>query len=114
VDATELRAFVGLLLLGGVLCSNREPVKEMWTTDPAIARPIFAATMTRDRFLELHRHVTFDDVSTREQRRETDRLAPIRDVVESFAEKFRRFYNPNYNITVDEHLVPFRGHCPFR
>ncbi|GBP62620.1 PiggyBac transposable element-derived protein 4 [Eumeta japonica] len=49
-----------------------------------------------------------------DERRESDRLAPIRDVWEKFIENCKKWYKPGSYITVDEQLVGFRGRCPFR
>ena len=51
----------------------------------------------------------FDNLSTREGRRLSDKLAAFRDIWEMFNQ-----YTPGRYLTVDEQLVPFRGNCPFR
>src|SRR5678815_193708 len=59
----------------------------------------------------------FDDKETSETglgRNRRDRLAPIRDVFESWVATLSQSFIPYENVTVDEQLVGFRGHCPFR
>lgn len=114
LDVIELKAFVGLLLLLGVLSSKKEPINEIWSTDSAITRPVFRACMSRKRFLDIHRNITFDDVQTRAERKQADKLAAFRNMADAFAERFRRYYHPSAHVTIDEHLVAFRGHCGFR
>lgn len=46
--------------------------------------------------------------------RQTDKLAPIRDVFDSFVEKCKTAYTPFQNVTIDEKLEAFRGRCSFR
>ena len=57
-----------------------EPVAKLQTTNIAYARPLFRATMVRDHFFQTLRVVCFDDKSTRNRQRSTDKLAPIRNV----------------------------------
>ncbi|CAJ1074266.1 piggyBac transposable element-derived protein 4-like [Xyrichtys novacula] len=47
-------------------------------------------------------------------RRAADKLAAVREVWDMWSERLLSPYNPRPEITVDEQLVPFRGHCPFR
>ncbi|CAE1153072.1 unnamed protein product [Acanthosepion pharaonis] len=55
----------------------------------------------------------FDDFNTREQRRGTDRFAPIRKVWDTFLLACGTRYIPHEFLTVDEQLLAFRGRCPF-
>ena len=43
-----------------------------------------------------------------------DSLGPIRDVFESWVATLVQSFVPYENVTIDEQLVGFRGHCPFR
>ncbi|XP_025991729.2 piggyBac transposable element-derived protein 4-like [Solenopsis invicta] len=104
LELSELRAYFGLLLFGGVFRSYGEE----------IGRPIFRATMSRDRFQKITRCIRFDNRADRAERRVRDKLAPIRNVYEKWNKNLSRLYNPGENITVDEQLVPFRGRCPFK
>lgn len=70
--------------------------------------------MPRTRFQLLSAFIRFDDYQTRDHRRETDKLAPIRDIFNIFVENCKKSYQPNINLTVDEQLVSFRGRCSFR
>ena len=77
-------------------------------------RPIFRATMPRERFKVILRFLRFDDFSTRTERSKTDNLAPIRYIFDSVIKRFPLAYIPGKYITVDEHLCRFRGKCKFR
>ncbi|XP_031343697.1 piggyBac transposable element-derived protein 3-like [Photinus pyralis] len=86
----------------------------LWQTDPCFQRPIFSATMPRTRFSQISSWMRFDNKDTRENRRKTDKMAPIRDLSDSFINNCKKYYNSGSHLTVDEQLVPFRGRCPFR
>ena len=115
-DTTELEiyAYVGLLILSGVMRARKESIKELWTSNTKYRRPIFVATMSRNRFEQLQRFIRFDDFNTRAVRRATDRLAPIRDIMNMFVDACKRAVLPGPYLTIDEQLVGFRGRCPFR
>ncbi|XP_031327398.1 piggyBac transposable element-derived protein 4-like [Photinus pyralis] len=114
VDEIEIYAYIGLLICAGALKSNREPVGMLWQDDHCFKRPIYSATMPRTRFSQITSWMRFDDKDTREQRRQYDKLAPIRNVLEMFVNNCQKYYNPGSHLTIDEQLVPFRGRCPFR
>ncbi|KAK7877722.1 hypothetical protein WMY93_030536 [Mugilogobius chulae] len=112
IDAVDLRAYVGLLLLSGVYRSRGEAAASLW--DAQGGRSIFRATMSLKRFYAISSVIRFDDRETRAARRATDRLAAIREVWDSFVQRLPLLYTPGSDVTVDEQLVPFRGRCKFR
>lgn len=46
------------------------------------------------------------------QRREIDKLTPIRELFELFVENCKKYFLPSEYVTIDEQLVKFRGRCP--
>lgn len=70
--------------------------------------------MAYNRFRFLCRCIRFDDISTRQERRNLDKLAPIRDIFERFVSKCQSSVTPSAYLTIDEQLVAFRGRCPFK
>lgn len=112
VDWTDIEAYIGLLLLAGVYRSNNEALSSLWEAETG--RAIFRAVMSLRRFRTLSKVIRFDDRATRPARRESDKLAPIRDVWNLWVERLPLMFNPGQDITVDECLVPFRGRCPFK
>ena len=113
-NAEEIRAFIGFLILSGVLLAQKEPLHSLWEGDAAFQRPIFSATFGRNRFIELLRFIRFDDKESRKIREETDKLAAIREILEMIREKFQDAYYPSDSLTIDEQLIRFYGHCKFR
>ncbi|XP_045075401.1 piggyBac transposable element-derived protein 4-like [Coregonus clupeaformis] len=115
MDSTDLRAYVGLLILAGVYRSRGEAASSLW--DAESGRTIFRATMPLKVFHVYSRLLRFDDRQTRAERRAAggdDKLAAVREVWDKWVERLPLLYNPGADVTVDEQLVPFRGRCPFR
>ena len=102
-----------LLLYMGVLRSRKESVHALWSAQKGFW-PMFAATMSRDRFVSIKRYLRCDDLATRLQRRQGDKLAPIREIIDLFVKNCKESMNPNAELTIDEHFIAFRGNCPFR
>ena len=110
----ELYGLFGLLILNGVFRANKEPLNEIYSEDPNKSRPIFKASMPRERLKYLLRFLRFDDFSTRIERIKIDKLAPIRYVFEKIRCSLFDAYDPGKYLTLDEHLCRYRGRCPFR
>ncbi|XP_066246784.1 piggyBac transposable element-derived protein 4-like [Euwallacea similis] len=72
--------------------------------------------MSQKRFPFFIRSIRFDDRPTRRQRKETDKLAAIRQIFTLFNENCKSHYILGQNVTVDEmFLLPaFRRRCGFR
>ena len=100
ISSEELFAFLGLCTASGILRTRKEPAAKLRTTNAAYARPIFCATMARDRFFQILRVICFDDKTTRNQWRSTDKLAPIRNVFESIIRTFQMACTTNEYITM--------------
>lgn len=112
IDIIELKAFIACLLFCGLSKSRHESYDQLWSTD--IGRPFLRACLSLSRFTIICKFLRFDDRATREDRRMRDKLAAIRDIWEIFVQRCRSCYIPGSNCTIDEQLVGFRGHCPFR
>ena len=113
IDELEFDAFMGLLILFGVTKGNHENVRDAWSDGP-LARPIFKATMSINRFESILRHIRFDESDTRQSRRQTDKFAPFRDMWQKFTQNCKSHFDPGVNLCIDEQLIPFRGRCSFR
>lgn len=72
------------------------------------------ATMSKQRFRFLLRVLRFDNIHTREERNSVDKLAPIRQIFESFVNNCKTHYKNAEYVTIDEMLESFRGSCRFR
>lgn len=109
---TEMRAFVGLLIVIGANRSGRQNLKDFWDNSIGTGFELVYLTMSLNRFRFLIRSVRFDDIRDRPQRQEIDKLAAIRSFIEAIRYRLE-YYTPSENLTLDEQLVAFRGRCRF-
>lgn len=112
-DVIEMKALIGLLMLAGTYHASRLHLADIWKAD-GTGIEVFRLTMSLDRFRFLLCCLRFDDKTTREERKRVDKLAPVRQIFEMFVENCKKSYTPSEFVTIDEMLVAFRGHCPFR
>ena len=111
-NIVELKALIGLLFLAGLLRSYHVNAANLWTMD-GTGTEIFPRVLSEQRFKFLLRCLRFNK-SDREERKKINRLAPIWEIFEMFAENCRNNYRISEYCTIDESLVPFRRRCPFR
>lgn len=111
-DEYELLNLFGLYYAAGVLKSSKLNLDDLWSPD--FGMDLFRASMSKRRFQFLTSCLRFDDKSTRPERKQTDRFAPIRDIWEAFVSNSKSLYSPHEYLTLDEQLVSFRGRCSFR
>jgi hypothetical protein len=108
----ELKRYLGLLILAGVYRSNKEPITHLW--NKVSGRPIFSKAMARNRFTAITRCLRFDQRETRADRRERDKLAPLREISNMIQRKCISNYRCSSYLCIDEQLVIFRGRCGFK
>lgn len=109
----EFRAFLGLLYIAGLNRSGRQNLSDLWASD-GTGVEVFRLVMSQQRFHFIQSCLCFDDDTTREQRKQLDNLAPIRELFEAFVENCKTTYLPGECLTIDEMLIAFRGRCKFR
>lgn len=112
-DICEMKAFLGILYLAGVIKSKRETLLDLWNTNGTGTEAVYL-TMSYKRFQFLFRCLRFDNVHDSVRRQEIDRLALIRDIFDAFVQNLRKSYTPCGFLTVGGQLLPFRGRCAFR
>jgi len=108
----EIMALLGLLYLIVTRKGHHANVRELWTADGTGVQ-ILRASMIYDRFLFLLWCIPFDDLQTRPGRRQTDKLAPIRTILDIFVKNCQQCYNTGEFTTIDEMLHPFRARCSY-
>jgi len=108
----ELEAFLGSIVLSGAVRSNHLPVKKLY--DCKISGGKYRAALSINRFEFISSCLEFDEIETREERRQSDRFALVSEMWDILIEQCKKNYEPSSYLTVDERLVGFRGNCPFR
>lgn len=91
VDVIELKAFLGLLIYTSVFNSNHENLKTLFATD-GTGREIFRCAMSIKRISILLCALRFDNAEDREGRKESDPVAAISFVSNSFVENCQLVY----------------------
>lgn len=112
IDKIEMNAFIGLLIMCGIEHKSKSNYEEFYGRLRGL--PIFKATMPCMRFKDILRFIRYDDKSTRAERRQTDKLAAIREVFDIVNRNLKKYYSPGAWCTIDEQLVPFYGRCAFK
>ncbi|XP_076160840.1 piggyBac transposable element-derived protein 4 isoform X2 [Ptiloglossa arizonensis] len=110
VTPTEMRKFLGLILLMGH--TRKDNWKEYWSTDPLLAIPIFPQTMSRNRFQQIWTFWHFND--NEKMDKSSSRLFKIQPVLEYFVNKFKTVYKPKQQLSLEEGMITWSGRLKFR
>lgn len=113
-DDVEIKALFGILILAGVSKSGRQNIFSLFDDSKGTGLEAVYLTMNVQRFRFLLRNLRFDDFTNRPERREIDKLAPIRELFELIVQNFQNNFIPSEYLTLDEQLIAFRGRCSFR
>ncbi|XP_050509192.1 uncharacterized protein LOC126886348 [Diabrotica virgifera virgifera] len=112
-DIAEIKALIGLLYLAGIRKANHMNLEDLWRTD-GTGIETFRLVMSKSRFQFLLQCLRFDNIHTRHERIQADKLAPIRTLLEKFNSNIKKCYSHTGYVTIDEKLEAFRGKCSFR
>ena len=111
-NKSEIRAFIGLLYMRGLLGLNHHDVELLFSKH---AGPdVFGATMSQQRMKFLLANITFDDPDERAQCWPSDRFAAARKLFEGFNKNCSKFLYPSEFPLLHETLYPMRHQTAFR
>lgn len=110
--AMELRALFELYYISGELQQNRMHSRDLFNL--RFGTPYCRAVMSEQRFVFLTSCLRFDEIEEREEKRKTDRLAPMRYVFDHIIQTSKDLYTPSDTVTLDEQLLGFHGRCGFK
>lgn len=110
----EIRGYIGILLLAGVMKVSRLSTAQIFEHEKHIGIDAIYLTMSEQRFKFLTRVLRLDNIEDRQARAAFDKLAPIREIFQMILANFQRNFVPSAELTLDEQLIPFRGRCSFR
>ena len=108
----EIKALLGALYLISIKKGGHTNCYELWNSD-GTGMILLRGLFSYKRFRFLLRALRFDNLDTRNARKQIDKLAPIRDFHQEFVNNCIAHYNVTEFVTIDEMLHPFRGRCGF-
>ena len=115
VIVPEMKAFVGLLILMGIV---RLPRLEMYwqVKHPIIATVGISSIMSRNRFQQIFRFLHLADSSQQIPAGQPghDKLFKVRPFLDSVLPKFESEYSMHQPVTIDEAMIPFKGRLSFK
>lgn len=116
LDEAELWGYFAILIVMGSLKLKKCSTTSLWTSQYFFRMPFFSTVMSRNRFVEITKHLRFDDTTNRDSRIEStgDKCSAIREIFEVIRQNCMKAYSPSSTITIDERLIPFRGNCSFK
>ena len=111
VSIAELKAFIGLMYLRGVLHLKGFEEDRLWSKLPGLE--CFSLTMSRNRYREIKSMLRFDKKSKRSQRVDKKKFALMGDIIERFQSNSQLAYSPDFSLTIDEQLFPCKTRCRY-
>ncbi|XP_043529386.1 piggyBac transposable element-derived protein 4-like [Frieseomelitta varia] len=109
VDCDEIKIYFALCI---IIAQVKKPTIQMnWSKRAIIETPIFRKTMPLKRFLQITRCLHFANNDTTEG---TDKLRKMKPVTDFFNKKFKEVYTMEEDIAIDESLMKFKGHKPYK
>ena len=104
VTEEEIRKFLGLLLISGYHSLPSE--NDYWSTSEHLVAPVFATTMSRDRFRTIKRYLHLADNSNLAASKMA-KVLPLLEMIRSNCQKFGVFHEL---LSIDESMIPYHGH----
>ena len=115
VDRSEIRGWLGITILMG--CKRLPSVRQYWMrSQPFLYCELISSIMSLGRWEQIMRclHLVDNNTIVRDVRDPRfDRIAKIRWLVEMFVKVSSEIYNLEREITVDECVIPYKGHYCF-
>lgn len=111
-SATEIKALLGLLYFSAAMKNNHLPTSELF--NDKLCGTNYSSAMSEARCKFLINCLRFDDKDSRDERKQSDAFAAVREIWDELIEHCKDLYKPGSYVTIDEQLLGFRGRCPFR
>ena len=102
VSATEMRAFLALILNMGII--QLPEIEDYWKTSWTSEIPFYGRVMSRDRFEQIFWMLHVSHSTT-----PATKIDKIKITLDHLVDKFQYSYLPAQNVAVDETMVGFRG-----
>ena len=104
VSLHELAKFISLMVARGMIGGRNFLLKSFW--GKSWGCQMFFQAMPRDRFVESTRFLCFDLKTERHRNLLQDKFALVLQLWNSFISNCQKAFIPQWNITVDEQLLP--------
>lgn len=112
VTLLEMKAFIGLLINMGL---NPKPeIEDYFSNDDVDYQPFFKSILSKQRFLQIFWSLHVGPPPTGPAGGVLSRSGKVRRVVQYLDQKFRQYYVPTQNVSVDESTVGFKGKILFK
>lgn len=108
IEATEMKQFLGLILISGYHKVPRE--NAYWSTGLSLECPIFSKTMSRTRFKTIKRYLHVAD----NQSLSSSKVAKIEPLYDMLRRQCQQFGFFDELLSVDESMIPYRGNHSVR
>lgn len=109
VTLPELKAYYGLLILMDIMKFQWDELCWNETQSAWLIGSKFGVVMSRDCFIQIKRYLHFSDDT--DNKAKQNKLHKVRFFIRSPSQNFqRRIYMSDQEISVDEAMVPFKGH----
>ena len=115
VTILEMQAFVGLLIIMGILHLPR--LEMYWQVmHPLLATTGVSSIMSRIRFEQIYRilHLADSNLQIPPGQPGHDKLFKVRAFLDLILPTFESEYTPNQSVTIDEAMIPFKGRLGFK
>ena len=104
VSREEMYGFLALIINMGII--QLPDIESYWKTSWISEVPFFGRVMPRDRFQEIFWLLHISSVDPDQPPRKIDK---VRDLLDLLLPRYREYYTPTQNISIDETMVGFRG-----
>lgn len=105
----EIKVYWGLSMLMGIV--KKPNIESYWSIKDHLSTPIFAKTMTRERYWTITKYLHF---ANNEQASLHDKLAKIRPFYDLVTKSFAEVRAPGEKVSIDEALIKFFGRLRFK
>lgn len=104
-----MKSFRGVLYLIGSLRYSRKNAHQLWDNSEGNGLESCYLTMTEKRFRFFLRCIRFDDIRDRNTRKETDKLAPIREIFDVMIRNFQKYYSASEYFVIDSLILSYNS-----
>lgn len=108
----EMKSLLGCLYYSSVFKCNDADSNYLFATD-GTGHEIFRCVMSKYRFNTLLNCLRLDNIDDRQERLQTDPLAPVSAFFNKFIANCQAHFTPGPYTCIDEMLLAFKGRCKF-